>query len=175
MNWDALGAIAELVGGLAVFLTLGYLSVQVRQTNRQEAAQSVKEAFETFMGAYAALTEDVNKAQNYIAGVNNYGGLDSIQQAMFHSKMQNLANGYYHVWTLHEHGMLADEELFKRCRDTFLTILRTPGALQWWSEWKHLPPQPFINELDALIKDSRNDAIPANEDFRWLKRENNPD
>ena len=31
MNWTALGAIAELIGGLAVLITLIYLAVQVRQ------------------------------------------------------------------------------------------------------------------------------------------------
>ena len=30
MNWDALGAIGETFGALAVFITLGYLAVQVR-------------------------------------------------------------------------------------------------------------------------------------------------
>ena len=34
MNWDALGAIGELIGSLAVFLTLIYLAVQTRQTSK---------------------------------------------------------------------------------------------------------------------------------------------
>jgi hypothetical protein len=34
MNWDALGAIAELLGAIAVFLTLAYLAIQVRQNSR---------------------------------------------------------------------------------------------------------------------------------------------
>ena len=34
MNWDALGAIAELLGSIAVFLTLAYLAIQVRQNSR---------------------------------------------------------------------------------------------------------------------------------------------
>ena len=33
MNWDALGAIAELLGAIAVFATLAYLAVQIRQSN----------------------------------------------------------------------------------------------------------------------------------------------
>lgn len=33
MNWDAVGAIAELIGGLAMLLTLIYLSVQIRQNS----------------------------------------------------------------------------------------------------------------------------------------------
>ncbi len=34
MNWDAVGAIAELVGATAVVLTLVYLSIQLRQNTR---------------------------------------------------------------------------------------------------------------------------------------------
>ena len=33
MNWDALGAIAELVGAVAVLLTLIYLAIQIRQNS----------------------------------------------------------------------------------------------------------------------------------------------
>ena len=33
MNWEALGAIGDLVGGLAVVVTLGYLALQVRSAN----------------------------------------------------------------------------------------------------------------------------------------------
>ena len=34
MNWDAVGAIAETIGGIAVLVTLVYLAVQVRHANR---------------------------------------------------------------------------------------------------------------------------------------------
>jgi hypothetical protein len=33
VNWDALGAIAELLGAVAVFATLAYLAVQIRLNN----------------------------------------------------------------------------------------------------------------------------------------------
>ena len=34
MNWEAIGALGEVIGALAVFLTLIYLAVQVRQHTR---------------------------------------------------------------------------------------------------------------------------------------------
>ena len=34
MNWDAIGAIGETVGALAVLVTLAYLAMQIRQSNR---------------------------------------------------------------------------------------------------------------------------------------------
>ena len=56
MNWDALGAIAELLGAIAVFLTLAYLTVQMRQNskaleqqNQFSAAQIMQARTDTVM------------------------------------------------------------------------------------------------------------------------------
>ena len=35
MNWDAIGALGEVLGSIAVFLTLGYLAIQVRHARDQ--------------------------------------------------------------------------------------------------------------------------------------------
>ena len=50
MNWEAIGAIGEIVGALAVVLTLGYLANQVRHakeaaadTNRLERSKGVRD------------------------------------------------------------------------------------------------------------------------------------
>jgi hypothetical protein len=39
MNWDAIGAIAEMLGASAVFLSLIYLAVQIRGSTNQASAQ----------------------------------------------------------------------------------------------------------------------------------------
>ena len=44
MNWEAIGAIGEVLGAAAVVATLGYLAVQIRQNSRavkNSAAQSM--------------------------------------------------------------------------------------------------------------------------------------
>ena len=42
MNWDAIGAVGELLGSLAVFVTLGYLAIQVRHA-RAEARRALSQ------------------------------------------------------------------------------------------------------------------------------------
>ena len=39
MNWEAIGAIGEIVGAIAVVATLGYLAVQIRQSTRVARAE----------------------------------------------------------------------------------------------------------------------------------------
>jgi len=51
MNWDAVGAMGEVVGAAAVVLTLGYLALQMRQSAR---AQNV-ETYERMMSGYNQL------------------------------------------------------------------------------------------------------------------------
>lgn len=48
LNWEAIGAVSELLGSLAVFATLIYLATQVRQTNNIALYSSQKE----LLGAY---------------------------------------------------------------------------------------------------------------------------
>jgi hypothetical protein len=43
MNWEAVGAIGQVLGSIAVFVTLGYLAVQV-QYARQEVRRSVSQS-----------------------------------------------------------------------------------------------------------------------------------
>ena len=169
MNWTAIGALASLMSGAAVTATVVYLAIQTRNSHRQQAAQAVKDAITQFVGAYAGVTADEISAENFRCGMNRLLELSQNQQAMFHAKMQILANGYYQVWTLHNHRMLLDEELFLKCRNLFLTVLRTPGGLIWWEAWKHLPPEPYMQDLNKHIYDSNLVVSPATEDLIWFK------
>jgi hypothetical protein len=47
MNWDAIGAIGEIVGALAVLATLIYLAIQVRQNSEQVRQNSVLQRAQT--------------------------------------------------------------------------------------------------------------------------------
>ena len=35
MNWEAIGAVGEVLGAIGVIVTLGYLAVRIRQNTRQ--------------------------------------------------------------------------------------------------------------------------------------------
>ena len=45
MNWDAIGAIGEVCGAIAVVITLVYLSRQLRENTKSIKLQSVESTF----------------------------------------------------------------------------------------------------------------------------------
>lgn len=82
MNWDALGAIAELLGAIAVFLTLAYLTVQVRQNskaleqqNKFSAAQIMQARTDTVMEFTSVVLMEPENLK-VIAAINELDMLD---------------------------------------------------------------------------------------------------
>jgi hypothetical protein len=47
MNWDAIGAIAELLGAVGVIASLIYLAMQLKQNTRAMFRQEVTQAFQS--------------------------------------------------------------------------------------------------------------------------------
>lgn len=58
MNWDALGATAELLGAIAVFGTLVYLAIQIRQSNIVTREQAHYHMLQNQIGYFDRLAQD---------------------------------------------------------------------------------------------------------------------
>ncbi len=63
MNWEALGAVGEIVGAVAVIITIGYLAVQIRQNtisvrsaSNQQILQGIAE-LNQFLGSAPEVTD----------------------------------------------------------------------------------------------------------------------
>ena len=52
MNWDAIGAIGEIIGALAVVISLAYLAIQIRTQNSQARLASVHEILVGFRESF---------------------------------------------------------------------------------------------------------------------------
>ena len=76
MNWDALGAIAELIGAIAVFLTLAYLTVQVRQNSKALELQNKFSAAQIMQARTDTLTELIASSSS----AENLAALQKIAQ-----------------------------------------------------------------------------------------------
>ena len=69
MNWDAIGAVGEMIGALAVVVTLAYLALQVRTSTMESDANHVSVSSGQFMDVRSRFME---RADVWIKG--NAGG-----------------------------------------------------------------------------------------------------
>lgn len=82
MNWDAIGAIGEIIGALAVVISLAYLASQIRIQNRESRAASVHQVIEGYRSSIAAL-HDPEMADIWISGMEDFDSLAPSQRLRF--------------------------------------------------------------------------------------------
>ena len=89
MNWDALGAIGEIIGAVAVLVTLFYLAAQIKMQNREleksnenVTAQLSVDLNNVFINNFDALMRDKEFVEIYLKGMSNQP-LDEIEIIQF--------------------------------------------------------------------------------------------
>ena len=110
MDWDAIGAVGEWVGALAVLITLVYLTIQIKQSAKTQKAQT-----------HQQMTHD--RAQNVREFLHNRELRDAVAKSTAgHEVDDNERNILYWFTTLqvrafendlyqHSQGMIDDHEL----------------------------------------------------------------
>ena len=139
MNWDAIAAIGEVVGGALLLISIVYLAVQVRQGNRH--AQGLAEA-DLYSGLNQILKDWVSDEASIDAirrGFGDFDGMSKAQRALFHMKVGALANHWDLARRLHAKRLIADE-IHDRLTDLVLQVFSTRGGQQYWEKDEALTP-----------------------------------
>jgi hypothetical protein len=71
MNWDAIGAIGETVGAVAVVISLVYLAIQMRSQNRETRLSTINSSLTTWNSLMAMVAENSELADIWNRGLKN--------------------------------------------------------------------------------------------------------
>ena len=149
MDWNAVGALGEVVGALAVVLTLIYLSVQVRQNSaairsatRADIAKTqaemnwrVAENPEIGLSAYAfARGEELDERSKLIATQFVAGALRTYENQYFAYLEGNFS-----------------ESVWEGYRNNIVFGVTLPNFSEFWSDREQL----FSREFRALVDELR--------------------
>jgi hypothetical protein len=161
MNWDAIGAVGELIGAIAVIATLFYLAVQIRQnsraverTNEFANANSIHETNAFYSQVFAMLAQDAELADIYDRALR-HESLNSIETVRFTSFMNSYfawLEDVYHQQTenvgFRALPEITDTSFFDVCGPYVAKLLSTPAGAGWWDRD---PSHQFLPEFVALI------------------------
>jgi hypothetical protein len=156
MNWDAIGAIAELLGAIGVIASLVYLATQIRQSREQmerntRAMQA--SAYQQFWGQLnehmASGWRDPEVAELSRRGLADLSSLDESEAARFRMWMLGMAQSHDNAYYQYRIGML-DEERWQKHRAAVKLFYESPGAVQWWEGH---PKELFSSEFVALVEE----------------------
>ena len=168
MNWEAAGAIGEIVGAAAVVATLIYFGLQMRQSARVARAESERELIQTWHDASVAF---VREGERLLKVLDGFEGLeeDDVHYCLTH--LNDVVMAHFSIWRMYELHQLdnAQMETYNRM---ICYILSTKSGAAWWQagkfSWGH---EEYIDGLLAehdgtswidwnrnFIKSIKNDA-----------------
>ena len=99
VNWEAISAIGQLVGALAVVMSLIYLANEVRSNARATRLAARRSTLDAFNRLAQQLIERADLAELYGRGLDDYESLEGADQLRFGARMhqvfRNVEDVYY--------------------------------------------------------------------------------
>ena len=157
MNWDAIGAIAELLGAIGVIASLVYLATQIRQSreqmDRNTRAMQAGSYQQWDDSLQATLMEGVTiPALDDVArtGLNSFGQLNEADTFRFNFWMGSVMRRYDSAYYQHRTGML-DEGRWQLLEADLGQWLTNPGFAQWWGARSTKLSPEFVALMEKLF------------------------
>ena len=161
MNWEAIGAVGEILGAIGVIATLGYLAAQIRQNTRSSQEAASRASFDTVNRINLMLVENPEVADLAIRGRSDPGDLDEAEAMRFTYLMMSTFLMYQDMY-FHARRSEIEPHLWHTTEAGFEPVLRAPGMWSWWesNEWRFAP------EFVEYVKARRTEAKTRRGDLR---------
>ncbi len=163
MNWNALGAVGEVVGALAVVLTLGYLAVQIRHSTKSAEDAAFRDVFSAVTVQFSSMLEGPN-SDVILKGLVDFNGLTGREKYIFDGLMTSLITLVESSFISNEAQFVSDETMENWSFYLRTRYLSYPGWRDWWQETKQI----YIPEAQSWF-DRQLQRSDANSDFWGIK------
>ena len=132
MNWDAIGAVGELAGALAVLITLIYLAVQLRQNTNLASGAAQREVMASFQLNLDRVRTNPQLVQK---GLAQFDSLSHAEQLEFTMIINQFVNHLEQPLRMLNRG-LETQDTVDVYGDICMAILQEPGGLELWERTK---------------------------------------
>jgi hypothetical protein len=147
MGLEIFGIVAEIVGVIAILLSLLYLARQVRAStivSRSDAETEFQVRWNSMVDEFLGSTE---KADIFRRGIHSLDLLTPNEKAVFSNFLGKMLDVHRIGMRMHEQGLLRDD-LFEAGNLTVSSAMKSPGAQEWWKQSSmYILHSDFIDEL----------------------------
>ena len=160
-------AIAEIIGALAIVITLVYLAVQVRHSKEafdantkairgqaiSDVTRNVQEHVHMLVQGQDMVTALQKLATDDSLDPHNAMLMDFLLTAMFVARQNE-----YFQW---KQGLL-NESVFRSLYHTIFSVLETQGGQHWWQhEGRRLVAPEFVEYVDEMYRKRSSESLPS--------------
>jgi hypothetical protein len=165
MDWEAIGAVGEMVAAVGVIASLLFLATQIRHNSAQVSQQirsidlqAYDSASQNFTAIRLTIANNPQLAAIWSKGKKDFQALDVDEKAQVHELFDELFWVYENM--LHRKALDAvDADLWSLVEDNVRHWLKNPGIRQWWRARLSTPhTEEFESIVDRVIKEDYPDV-----------------
>jgi hypothetical protein len=161
MSLNDLANIGQVIGALAVVVSLIYVALQIRQNTaaiRSATAQSVHEHFARW---YQSFATDASLVDIGVKGLKDYASLSETEKARFVSTFMAFLSYGQNAFLKWRQGLLSPS-LWLGWEQVLMNLLGAPGGKSLWKERAYLFGEEFRRyvEGDLMKRTPHPDAKP---------------
>jgi hypothetical protein len=154
VNWEAISAIGQLVGALAVVISLIYLANQVRSNARETRLAAGRSTLDFLNRFTQQIAEHADLAELRNRGFVDFESLEAVDRTRFGSYMHAMFRTIENVYYQHLEGHL-DPRVWRGLEVVIRDLNALPGVQAWWrsrSHWFSEEFAKFINQQQETAK-----------------------
>jgi len=150
MNWQAIGALSEIVGAGAVVVTLIYLAIQVRESTRASRSAAVTDATSGIQAWYQELGTNPENAALFLDGMSDPEALSNLKRFQFLMLIHSVFLGFQRSYFLSKAGTL-DVGLRDSIGTAIQAVNQSPGIHYYWRQRKIFFQPEFAAWIESLL------------------------
>ena len=151
MNWDALGAIGELVGSGAVVLTLAYLAIQTKNSSQVARSNATNQSRAMLTDIMTVIASDSETSNIYYRGMTDSASLNAEQRVRFDTLIFLQVRGTETMFFEHNNKLIS-EELWLAQWQGQKRSLGSPGGLESWRRLQEIVTPQFKDFVNANLE-----------------------
>jgi hypothetical protein len=146
VSWEAISAIADVLGAAGVISTVIYLAIQIRQNTRSVQGATEQTLMSQEIDVYSLTAQH---AGIYRRGCENLAGLSSDDRVVFDHIMLAQMSQFYSGYVQFKRGLIP-QQVWQAYRRSASWTLDDSGFMESWEALKHTYPEDFQGVVTGL-------------------------
>jgi hypothetical protein len=153
MNWEAIGAVGKIIGAMAVFGTLLYLAIQIKQVKSELHISSLRDTNQMGNELLASLSQSTDLAKVVSKANEDIATLEPWEILMLDSFFMRGLNGWELTLEQLETGALNAPK--DSVYEVFGRSLDQPWVAEIWDRTRVNYPRRFQQLVDRQLEENR--------------------
>jgi hypothetical protein len=168
MNWDAVGAVAELLAAIGVIVSLIYLAGQIRLNTRLQKRNNFGDISTELATTARCTATNPELASLVLRGLGNIDSLDSVERYRFDSFLYAFIANFERALLDAQSGYYPEDQLVP-LRATVAGYLGTDGGRSWWEQRRAWFTSFGQQSIEAILSDQ---TVDSHRSGPWISSHN---